>query len=127
MKKFALIISLITAGWASFQVSAAPLTGCAAKQANIENQLSYAEKYGNSFRVNGLRKALSEVREHCTNASLLAERQNRITEKERKVAERQAELNKVKASGRTDKIANKQKKLAEAEQELKEAQAELLK
>lgn len=106
--------------------SAAELTGCAAKQANVETQISYAKAHGNSHEVAGLEKALKEIKTTCTDSSLKAEREKKIADKTAKVAERQQELNEAKASGRSDKIAKKQEKLNDAMEELDEAKKELL-
>jgi type II secretory pathway component PulF len=72
--------------------------GCAAKAQEIQKQIDYATQHGNTHRVAGLKKALSEVQTNCTEAGL--------------------------QTGNLDKVAKKQKKLAEAQAELKQAQAE---
>lgn len=101
------------------------LTGCAAKKAEIQQQLDYAKKYNNSGQIAGLEKALSEVNANCTETSLRAQREAALREKEEKVSEREQELNDAKATGRSDKIVKKQQKLDDAKEELAEAQAEL--
>ncbi len=106
-------------------VSAAELTGCAAKKQEITRQLEYARTHNNQHRVNGLTTALAEVEAHCTDASLQKERQQKVAEKQEKVNERQAELKEAQSSGRSDKVAKKQQKLDEAKEELAAAQAEL--
>lgn len=125
MKKI-ILATLLVSGF-TLSAHANGLTGCAAKKADIEQQLAQAKNHNNAGQIKGLTKALAEVNANCTDASLMAERNAKITEKERKVAERQTELNQAQASGRADKIAKKQHKLAEAEQELKAAQGMLLK
>ncbi len=69
-------------------LAAAAEGGCAAKAQNIQQQIDYATQHGNTHRVDGLKKALSEVQTHCTEAGLQAERQKNIAEKQRKVDER---------------------------------------
>jgi hypothetical protein len=101
------------------------LTGCAAKKADIQQQIDYAKAHNNSYRIAGLEKALSEVSANCTDASLRAEREDDVRKKEQKVAEREQELTEAKATGRADKIQKKQEKLDEAEHELADAKAEL--
>ncbi|HEJ7052923.1 MULTISPECIES: DUF1090 domain-containing protein [Serratia] len=98
--------------------------GCAAKAQDIQQQIDYATQHGNTHRVDGLKKALSEVQTHCTEAGLQAERQKNIVEKQRKVDERRQELKEAQQTGKLDKVAKKQQKLAEAQAELKRAQAE---
>ena len=53
------------------RTKSAPLSGCAAKQAAIEAKLETARSFANEGQVAGLEKALSEVKEHCTEAGLL--------------------------------------------------------
>ncbi|MDR1750054.1 DUF1090 domain-containing protein [Enterobacter cloacae subsp. cloacae] len=103
------------------------LSGCAAKQNNIEQQIRYAETQGNDYRVEGLKKAHAEVIATCSDESLKKEREVGVLKKQQKVIEREQELKEATASGRTDKIAKKQAKLEEARAELKEAEAELTK
>ncbi|CAI0808154.1 DUF1090 domain-containing protein [Serratia ficaria] len=98
--------------------------GCAAKAQDIQQQIDYATQHGNTHRVAGLKKALSEVRSNCTEAGLQADRQKKIEEKQSKVAERQQELKAVQQTGNLEKVAKKQQKLAEAQADLKQAQAE---
>ena len=107
----------------AFSVLAAPqaATGCEAKRQSIEQQIDYARAHNNDHRVAGLQKALSEVKENCTDEGLRAERKADIREKEQKVEERRRELAEAKADGRTDKISKKQRKLEEAQAELDEA------
>lgn len=101
------------------------LNGCAAKEHEIQQQIDYATQHGNHHRLSGLEKALSELRQNCTDEKLTLERKHKIAEKERKVNERMAELDRAKETGSTDKIRKKEKKLQEAKSELLEAQNEL--
>ncbi|CAI1054418.1 DUF1090 domain-containing protein [Serratia ficaria] len=98
--------------------------GCAAKAQDIQQQIDYATQHGNTHRVAGLKKALSEVRSNCTEAGLQADHQKKIEEKQSKVAERQQELKAAQQTGNLEKVAKKQQKLAEAQADLKQAQAE---
>jgi hypothetical protein len=104
--------------------SAANSGGCAQKAQAIQAQIDYAKQHGNSHRVEGLEKALNEVQKHCTDASLAADRQQKIADKQDKVVQRQQELQEAQQTGKSDKVAKKQQKLAEAQAELKAAQAE---
>lgn len=125
-KNTALALALIALP-ATAALADSGLTGCAAKKAEIQQQIDYAKAHDNSYRVAGLEKALAETSAHCTDASLRADREADVRKKEQKVAERQQELAEAKASGRSDKIAKKQEKLEDAQQELAEAKAELTK
>jgi hypothetical protein len=94
---------------------------CVDKQHGIEQQIGYANLHGNASQAAGLRKALQESREHCTDQGLRVDLQQHVSEKERKVADRQRELAEAQAAGKSDKIARKQRRLEEAQQELREA------
>jgi len=109
----------------SLAATAQAAVTCAGKQHDIEQQISYANLHGNAGQAAGLRKALQESREHCTDQGLHAELQQRVSEKERKVDERGRELVEAQAGGKPDKIAKKQQRLEEAQQELREAREAL--
>jgi hypothetical protein len=119
--KFRILITALLMAQSSAYASEA-LTGCAAKHAEVTQQIEYAEAHGNSAQTSGLKKALSEIEEHCTNANLTAERQEKVREKQSKVTEREADLREAQASGSAKKIARQQAKLESAKQELKAAQ-----
>ncbi|MBO9353047.1 DUF1090 family protein [Bordetella petrii] len=102
------------------------LRDCAAKFCHIENDIAAAQAQGNSRREAGLRRALSEARGSCTDASLRAERQDAIAERREEVTEREEELAEARRDGRQDKIDKALRKLKEAQDDLKDAQDELL-
>ena len=104
--------------------SATNNSSCAQKAQAIQTQIDYAKRYGNTYRVQGLEKALSEVQTHCTDTGLAADRQQKIADKKRKVTEREQELQAAQQTGKAEKVAKRQQKLAEAQAELKAAQAE---
>ena len=99
----------------------APLSGCAAKQAAIEAKLETARSFANEDQVAGLEKALSEVKEHCTEAGLLRENKQKVIDSEREVSEREKDLRKAMGKGDPEKIEKRKAKLAEARAELEEA------
>lgn len=94
----------------------APLSGCAAKQAAIEAKLETARSFANEGQVAGLEKALSEVKEHCTEAGLLRENKQKVID-----SEREKDLRKAMGKGDPEKIEKRKAKLAEARAELEEA------
>ncbi|HHR6131654.1 TPA: DUF1090 domain-containing protein [Providencia alcalifaciens] len=96
--------------------------GCEIKKQKIETQLKYAKAHGNTYRVNGLERALENVNRYCTSDSLYRDSQQKIAEKQEKVAEREAELQESIQKGDPEKIAKHKRKVAEAKAELKEAQ-----
>lgn len=110
-KMTALSACLMALSFASTAQAANGLTGCAAKQHEVEQQIEQAKKYGNSNRVAGLETALKEIKDHCTDATLKVQREQDVAEKKAKVAERRQELQEAQADGRSDKIAKKQKNL----------------
>ncbi|EQA6242196.1 DUF1090 domain-containing protein [Enterobacter ludwigii] len=121
-----LLAGLLMLAPAVSALAATPVaTGCEAKRQDIEQQLRYARTQGNDHRAAGLEKALSEVKTHCTEDGLRAEREADVRKKTLKVQEREQELAEARADGRTEKIAKKQEKLDEARAELDEARAKL--
>lgn len=115
----ALCAALSSPVWAS--ADAPELTGCAAKQQNIREQLGQAQAAGNKFQQAGLEKALAESTAHCTDASLQKERENKVLEARKEVAKRQADLDKAVKKGDSDKINTRKDKLAESRKELQQA------
>lgn len=95
---------------------------CAAKRAEIEAGIAEAQIRGNTREARGLRKALKANRDHCTTASLEAERTRDIAEATQDVAEREAELEKAERSGDARKITKHRAKLDEARRELSDAE-----
>ncbi len=62
---------------------AATLIRFVRKRAGYTKEISYAEKHNNQRRIEGLNKALSEVRANCTDSKLRAEHQKRSLSKRR--------------------------------------------
>ncbi len=50
---------------------------CDIKAKEIQQQIDYAKQHGNTRRAAGLETALKEVKTHCTEESLQAERQKK--------------------------------------------------
>ena len=103
----------------SLSASVLAASPCQEKEQDIQREISYAEKHNNQNRINGLKKALSEVRAHCTDSKLRADHQEKIAEQKEEIAERQRDLAEAKQKGDADKINKRQHKLNEAQQELK--------
>ena len=101
------------------------LTGCAAKKQAISEQIEQARAHGNSNQQAGLEKALSEVTEHCTDASLRKEREQKVLDARHEVNQRTKDLDKAMKKGDAEKINKRKDKLAESRKELKEALEEL--
>ncbi|MCR8934301.1 MULTISPECIES: DUF1090 domain-containing protein [unclassified Pseudomonas] len=101
------------------------LTGCAAKKQGIINQIEQAKSRGNMEQQAGLETALREVSEHCTEAGLKKERENKVLEAKHEVSQRQADLDKAMKKGDPEKINKRKEKLAESRKELQEALDEI--
>lgn len=101
------------------------LTGCAAKQQAISEQIEHARAHGNAEQLAGLEKALSEVKAHCTDSGLRKEREQKVLDARHEVAQRQKDLDKAMKKGDAEKINKRKDKLAEAKKELQEAVEQL--
>lgn len=94
-------------------------TLCQEKEKDIQREISYAEKHNNQHRIDGLKKALSEVKANCSDSKLRADHQKKIAEQKDEIAERRQDLKEAKEKGDAEKIAKREDKLKEAEEELK--------
>ena len=96
---------------------------CMQKEKNIEQEIAYAKQHDNQRRVNGLERALTEVRASCTDEKLRAAHQENIDAKKREVTEREQDLKEAQEDGDKEKIAKRQRKLQEEREELKALEA----
>ncbi|MGG6100890.1 DUF1090 domain-containing protein [Pantoea allii] len=115
-------------GMALFSLSGSLMAAqslCQQKEQDIQREIEMAQKHNNQRRVNGLERALTEVRAGCTDKKLKASHLEKINAQKQKVAERERELKEERDEGHDkDKIAKREHKLEEARQELKKLQAE---
>lgn len=140
MKKLLSALAIVaTVGMFASTSAQAAIESCAAKSSALEKEIRIAQQYGNTYKVASLKKALAEVKAHCTSESVQADAQKKIAKLEKKaadkrgdIAEVQSDLNEAKAKGDNKKIAKYQKKmiekqadLREIEQDLRQARAEL--
>ena len=111
----------IALGLALFSLSTASFASSLfqEKEQDIQREISYAEKHNNQSRINGLNKALSEVKANCSDSKLRADHQRKIAEHKEEVAERRRDLAEAKEKGDADKVAKREQKLQEAQNELK--------
>jgi len=116
--RITLALALFSLSTASFAASL-----CQEKEKDIQREISYAEKHNNQHRVDGLKKALSEVKDNCTDSKLRADHQKKIAEQRDEIAERRQDLQEAKEKGDADKIAKRERKLQEAQDELKALEA----
>ncbi|WP_413484289.1 DUF1090 domain-containing protein [Morganella psychrotolerans] len=99
--------------------------GCEIKKDKITEQIRYAKAHGNTYRVQGLERALQNVETYCTPDSLRNDARNEMNDRKKEVEEQKADLQKAIDKGDKAKIAKRERKLAEAEAKLKTAQSEL--
>ena len=103
----------------SLSASAFAASPCQEKEKSIQREISYAEKHHNQHRIDGLNRALQEVRANCSDSKVRADHQRKIAKQKAEVAERQRDLSEAKQKGDADKISKRERKLDEAQQELK--------
>lgn len=96
---------------------------CKAKEEALQRQLEMARRHGNTGRVQGLERALANIRTWCTDDSGKSRAEMTVLDKEREVFERETELEEARQSGKPDKIAKRERKLQEARRELERAKA----
>ena len=110
----------MTLALALFSLSTATFANslCQEKEQDIQREIGYAEKHNNQHRVDGLKKALSEVKANCTDSKLRADHQEKIADQKDEIREREQDLKEAKQSGSADKVAKRERKLKEAQQEL---------
>lgn len=106
-------------GLVSLSAATFAATPCQEKEQDIQREIHYAQKHNNQSRIDGLNKALREVKDHCSDSQLRADHQKKIAKQKDEVAERRHDLDEAKAKGDTDKISKREHKLAEAQEELK--------
>lgn len=116
--RIVLALSLFSLSAASQAVSL-----CQEKEQDILREISYAEKHNNQSRVDGLNKALTEVKANCTDSKLRADHQKKIAEQKEEVAERQQDLTEAQQKGDADKVTKREDKLREAQEELRTLEA----
>ena len=116
--RIALILVLTSLSSSAFAISP-----CQEKEQDIQREISYAEKHHNQHRIDGLKKALSEVKAHCSDSQLKADHQKKIAEQKDEITERRHDLQEAKEKGDAEKIAKREKKLKEAQDDLKALEA----
>ena len=118
--KYRIALALTLLSVSAMSQAASP---CKEKEQEITREISYAEKHNNQSRVEGLNKALHEVRTTCSDSKLRAEHQRKIARQKDEVAERREDLAKAKQKGDADKRSKREHQLKEAEAELQALEA----
>jgi hypothetical protein len=106
-------------GLVTLSAGAYATTPCQEKEQDIQREIHYAQKHKNQSRIDGLNKALREVKENCSDSKLRADHQKKIAHQEDEITERRHSLDEAKAKGDADKISKREHKLDEAQEQLK--------
>lgn len=105
-------LSLCVLSFHSFASShCGDLSGCERKSCEIEYQIDKAKEYGNQHKVDGLTKALKEVKANCTNDGLKDKIAEKIESSEEDLAEYREDLKEAKQSGKAQKVKKYQRKI----------------
>lgn len=109
---------------------------CKKKEQNLQKQLQYAEQYNNTYRIEGLKRALANVRQYCgqqnsgkdgyiadfseQEQALLYKQKldKKVLKYQKKVLDAKYDLEQAKLSGKSDKINKRALKLEEQQQKL---------
>lgn len=94
---------------------------CQRKASEIEQQIEHAREAGNRNRILGLEKALSQVKTHCTDAALIADKKKDIADQQEDIDETQEK----QAEGRYEKVKKLERKLQREREELDTLRREL--
>ncbi|MGO2318573.1 MAG: DUF1090 domain-containing protein [Vibrio toranzoniae] len=106
------VLSLCVLSFHSFASShCGDLSGCERKSCEIEYQINKAKEYGHQHKVNGLTKALKEVKANCTNDGLKDKIAEKIESSEEDLAEYREDLKEAKQSGKAQKVKKYQRKI----------------
>lgn len=101
------------------------LQGCEAKACHIKANIKMAQDKNNSQQERGLKIALQQVHENCSDESLRNEILDDITEIKGEISEYKQDLKEAMADGKADKVNKYQAKIKAEEMKLKASQAEL--
>ncbi|MFK3660521.1 DUF1090 domain-containing protein [Scandinavium sp. NPDC088450] len=106
-------------GLVMLSATASAVTPCQEKEQDIQREIHYAQKHNNQSRIEGLNKALREVKANCSDSKLREDHHKKIAEQKEEVAERRHDLEEAKTKGDAEKISKREHKLTEAQNELK--------
>ncbi|WP_083953395.1 DUF1090 domain-containing protein [Thauera butanivorans] len=84
---------------------------CQQKATEIEQQIEYAKSHGNTHRLQGLERALANVKAHCTDQALIRDKKDEIREQEEEIREILEEIREKQSEGRYDKLVKLERKL----------------
>lgn len=103
----------------------ADLTGCDRKFCEMERQIEEAKNNGNPHKVAGLKKALSEAKENCTDEGLYQDLQEEVDASKSDLAGYEEDLAEARQDGEDKKVAKYLRKIQEEKTELEQLQKAL--
>ncbi len=103
------------------------LKGCAEKICQVNKQIVLAKKADNTNKLEGLNKALEEIKEHCSDDKIISDIEKDLSEAKEELAEHKEELKEAQAEQKNDKIEKYMMKIKEDEAEISSLQAQLTK
>ncbi|AOA59200.1 DUF1090 domain-containing protein [Acinetobacter larvae] len=105
---------------------------CQEKRQNIQTQITYAQQHGNSQRLAGLQRALSQVEQHCTDQQLQQDQADQVAKLQAKQQEKQAEITKLqgnidkaRSKGDFNKVGKYQRKIRDKQFEIQKLQQQI--
>ena len=98
---------------------------CQQKMAGLEQQIEQAKAAGNGHRVRGLERAVANVKAHCTDEDLIADKKEDIADQQEDIAEILEDIAEKRSEGRTDKVNKLERKLQQEQDKLQRLQEEL--
>ena len=134
-KVIALYLTVILTGLLFVLISAAVIAspdcinfkGCEKKFCEIERQLNIAQKKGNNRKADGLKRALENAKEYCTDKGLKEDLVEEIEEANNEIVEYESDLKEAKEYGKKDKIRKYQEKIEEEKSKINRLEDELSK
>ncbi len=103
------------------------LKGCAEKSCQVKKQIEIAKKNGNDSKVDGLNKALNEIKNHCSDDKIISSLEDDLSKSNDELKEHQEDLKKAQAEEKSDKIEKYNAKIKEDEAEISALKEKLLK
>ena len=101
------------------------LKGCEKKFCEIERQLNIAQDKDNMRKADGLKRALENAKEHCTDKGLKEDLIEEIEEANEEIVEYESDLKEAKEYGKTDKVRKYQEKIKEEKSKINRLEDEL--
>ena len=125
--QFATLSILAISSFAFGNKSCVELKGCAQKTCQVEKQIVIAKKNGNSHKIDGLNKALSEITAHCSDDKIISDIADDLSKANDELKEHQEELKEAQSEEKSDKIEKYNAKIKEDEAEISALKEELSK